>query len=145
MYSWTCHHNLLAAHLDGLVKSTLNFLHCITHCFSCQTRIHGCSSYLFHSQYKGYIHLVDQGFFHGWVGHLPKPGRFILTIGSSLSILWEWTLTYRTPLTLNKFEHLQALQSVCEQVMLEEDTKSQLKWSLLQSQPLARCSTWPLK
>lgn len=76
---------------------------------------------------------------------LPKAGRLTGPIGNCFSGLWEWTLTYR--------ERPTSTASVCSPDSLHtsapatpaEDARSQLKQSLLLSQPLVRRSPWPLE
>lgn len=75
---------------------------------------------------------------------LPKPATPIGKIGSSLSNLWEWTLTYRRSPTSPGSDSSQVSQPTCEQGKQEEAAKSQLRQSLQRSQPLARRSPWPL-
>jgi hypothetical protein len=74
---------------------------------------------------------------------LRKAGKLTGPSGSPLSGLWEWTLTYREPATPPKPDYLRDSQPSCGLATPVEAAKSQLRQSLLRSQPLVRQSPWP--
>jgi hypothetical protein len=73
---------------------------------------------------------------------LPRPAVPIGKIGSSLSNLWEWTLTYRALTTSPGPDSSQGSQPMSDQAMPAVAAKSQLQQCLRRSQPLARRSPW---
>ena len=75
---------------------------------------------------------------------LQRAGKLIGPIGKPSSNLWEWTLSYRAPATLNVSSCSQSLPPSSGRATPVEDAKSQLRQFLLCSQPLVRRSPWPL-
>ena len=75
---------------------------------------------------------------------LPAVGKSIGTIGNSTRRLWEWTLTYRMPLSKSGFDSSQGLQPESAQDTMVKDTKSKIAQSVARLQPLARRSLWPV-
>ena len=75
---------------------------------------------------------------------LPAPGRLISGTGVSMSGLWEWTLTFRTPSSEDDNECSPGSLTESGQDTSVEDAKLQLEQSLRRSLPLARRSLWPL-
>ena len=73
---------------------------------------------------------------------LPRRGTYGGPIGSPMSDLWDWTLTYRTSSTSTKYEHSVDSQDASEQDTTAADAKSQLQQSLARSRPLERRSPW---
>ena len=73
---------------------------------------------------------------------LPRNGTYIGDIGPPTSHLWDWTLSYRKPHIATKSEHSLDSPDESEQVTTVEAAKSQLRQSLLLSQPLERRSPW---
>jgi len=55
---------------------------------------------------------------------LPAVGRSIGTIGNSKQRLWEWTLTYRMPLSKSEFASYQGSQLESTQDTMVKETKS---------------------
>ena len=74
---------------------------------------------------------------------LPKIGRYIGPTGPALFGLWEWTHTWRIPLSKSGAESSQPLQDSSELDFLVTEGKSKLQQSLRTSLPLARRSVWP--
>lgn len=74
---------------------------------------------------------------------LPSPGSFIGAVGSAMSTLWEWTLSFRTPGSNTKSDASLALPPGCDEDSTVEDAKSELQQSVRLSQPLARRLRWP--
>ena len=75
---------------------------------------------------------------------LPSPGSFIGAVGSAMSTLWEWTLTFRTaPSSNTESDASLALQHALEGDSTVADAKSELQQSVRLSQPLARRLRWP--
>ena len=74
---------------------------------------------------------------------LPQKGTLAGPIGQPMSHLYNWTLSFRAPITQRKSELLQDLPAGSEQDTTEEDARLQLQRSIRLSQPLARRSPWP--
>ena len=74
---------------------------------------------------------------------LPPIGKFSGPIGPSMSYLWDWTLTYRTPLLNTASEHCQVSVQESEQDSTVEDAKLELAQYQALSRPLARRLQWP--
>jgi len=74
---------------------------------------------------------------------LPPVGKSIGTIGSPMSRLWEWTLTYKKLST--NIERVHSLDSPPESDLgtMVEESKSKLAQSIALSQPLERRFPWP--
>jgi hypothetical protein len=75
---------------------------------------------------------------------LPAVGKSIGTICNSTRRLWEWTLTYRMPLSKSGFDFSQGLQPESAQDTMVKDTMSKIAQSVARLQPLARRSLWPV-
>ena len=75
---------------------------------------------------------------------LPAVGKSIGTIGNSTRRLWEWTLTYRMPLSKSGFASSQGSQPASAQDTMVKDTKSKIAQSVARLRPLARRSLWPV-
>ena len=73
---------------------------------------------------------------------LPGRGSFIGEIGSPMSSLFEWTLTYRTAGSNTESDALQGLPPGSGEDSTAEDAKLELRQSVRQSQPLARRLRW---
>ena len=71
---------------------------------------------------------------------LPAVGKSIGTIGNSTRRLWEWTLTYRMPLSKSKFVSSQGLQHESARDSMVRETKSRIAQSVARLRPLARRS-----
>ena len=69
---------------------------------------------------------------------LPGLVSHIGSTGPSLSHLWGWTLTYRTPSMTTGSEPSRGMPQPSDQVTMDGDARSQLLRSVLRSQPLAR-------
>lgn len=74
---------------------------------------------------------------------LPKPGEHTGTIGSAMSTLFEWTLTYRTSPSPIKSDASQGTPHELELDTTVEENKLELQLSVRRSLPLARRSRWP--
>jgi hypothetical protein len=79
----------------------------------------------------------------GW-RQLPAVGKSIGTIGNSTRQLWEWTLTYRMPLSKSGFDSSQGSQPESAQDTMVKDTKSKIAQSVARLRPLARRLLWPV-
>ena len=74
---------------------------------------------------------------------LPPKGTFAGTIGQTTSHLYNWTLSFRTPITQRKSGLSQDSQAESELDIMAEDARLQLQRSIRLSQPLVRRSPWP--
>ncbi len=75
---------------------------------------------------------------------LPAVGKSIGTIGNSTPRLWEWTITYRMPLSKSGFNSSQDSQPESAQDTMVKDTKSKFAQSVACLRPLARQLLWPV-
>ena len=75
---------------------------------------------------------------------LPAVGKSIGPIGNSTQHLWEWTLTYRMPLSKSGFASSQGSQPASALDTMVKDTKSKIAQSVARLRPLARRSLWPV-
>ena len=76
---------------------------------------------------------------------LKKSGKHVGKIGVPLSDLWEWSLGYRMPRIISKFDASQASHLAYARAAMVEANKLQLSQSLWRSRPLERQSIWPME
>jgi hypothetical protein len=73
---------------------------------------------------------------------LPRIGRYTGGIGRPTAGLWEWTLTYRLPLSTTQSASSQVSLHEYEAATMVAKTKSELERSVKRSRPLARRLQW---
>jgi hypothetical protein len=73
---------------------------------------------------------------------LPEIGRYTGAIGPPIAGLWEWSLTFRMPLSTPRCGSSQDLLHESEVATMVEENKLQLARSVRRSRPLARRSPW---
>ena len=73
---------------------------------------------------------------------LPRAGKNIGIIGTPMSNLWDWTLSYRKQSSVTRSGPSLDLPQESEQDTMAEAAKLQLKQSIALSRPLARRSRW---
>ena len=88
--------------------------------------------------YEGKFNFADETFYNGKVVETTTNQKFSGPIGPSMSYLWDWTLTYRTPLLNTASEHCQVSVQESEQDSTVEDAKLELAQYQALSRPLAR-------
>jgi hypothetical protein len=75
---------------------------------------------------------------------LPGAGRNIGPTGKSMCHLWEWTLTFRIPLSPSASDFSQDLQHESKLATMATAVKSKVAQSVARSRPLARRLLWPV-
>ena len=73
---------------------------------------------------------------------LPEKGRFIGSVGSPMSSLWDWTHTFAKRHTTTEFVPCLDLQPELDQERMAATSRFELAQSIAQSRPLARRSLW---
>ena len=74
---------------------------------------------------------------------LPEKGRFIGSVGSPMSSLWDWTHTFAKRRTTTEYVPFLDLPPELDQEHMAATNRSELAQSIAQSRPLARRSLWP--
>ena len=74
---------------------------------------------------------------------LPEKGRFIGSVGSPMSSLWDWTHTFAKRRTTTESAPFLDLPPGSDQAHMAATSRSELAQSIAQSRPLARRSLWP--